>query len=99
MTIGEFTRGSEGSTELDCRPVKVADAAAGVSHPTSSGLILWSVELSNFGQSFQGQVETIHSTGSSQVPRLADACIKAQHHSRFNSSMIYSFSTNLLPAM
>jgi len=40
MTIGEFTRGSEGSTELDCRPVKVADAAAGVSHPTSSGLIL-----------------------------------------------------------
>ena len=72
----EFTRGSEGSIEPDWIKVLLDEAtAAMLSHPTSSGLIRWSAEMSNVEQSFQGQVEIIHSTGSSHAERLADACI------------------------
>jgi len=77
MSINEFTSGSDGSTEPDCMNVlpDVVTAAAVLSHPTSSGRIRCSAELSNVEQSFQGHVETIHSTGSSHAARLAEACI------------------------
>jgi len=73
-TVGGFTSGSEGST-WPGRNVLPDDVTATVlSHPTSSGLILWNAELSNFEESFHGQVETIHSTGSSHTARLVDVC-------------------------
>jgi len=81
--VDEFTRGSEGSAEPARMNVLLdditADAEAMLSHPTSSGRILWNAELSNFAESFHGHTETIHSTGSSHAARFADACESSVH--------------------
>jgi len=79
MSIGEYTSGSEGSTEPQ-RACMFADkaTAALLSHPTSSGLIRCSAEPSNTQQSFHGHVEMSHSTGSSHAARFADTYNKIQ---------------------
>ena len=79
MSIGEYTSGSEGSTEPQhaCMFADKATAAL-LSHPTSSGLIRCSAEPSNTQQSFHGHVEMSHSTGSSHAARFADTYNKIQ---------------------